>query len=157
MSMFSFSNCVADRASATRLQTCAWCLSLFMVTPLAFAQQTPRPDASNAMGLLQAYEAANLQDASLRSARAQADVVNERLVQAKAQLLPNVSFNASRFKNNLTRTQPNILGQETSSDDRYYSDSQTLQIRQPLYRPALGIGVDQARYQVDDAQAVLAR
>lgn len=147
----------ADFRPQGRLRACAVCLGFTLIAPLTLAQQVSRPETSIALGLLQAYEAATLNDSNLRSARAQADVVGERLVQAKAQLLPNVSFNASRFKNDLTRTQPNILGQETSSDDRYLSDSQTLQIRQPLYRPAIGIGVDQARYQVDDAQAVLAR
>ncbi len=109
------------------------------------------------LGLLQAYEAARLNDASLRSARAQADVVDERLVQARAQWRPNVSFTASRFKNDLTRTQPNALGKNVSQDENYFSESQSLQIRQPLYRPALDLGVNAARYQVADAQAVLAR
>jgi outer membrane protein/protease secretion system outer membrane protein len=109
------------------------------------------------MGLIEAYQAALSQDASLRAARAQFDSVAERLIQAQAQLRPNISFSASRFNNDLTRTQPNLLSQAATTDERYFSYSQTLQLRQPLYRPALGLAVDQAQAQIDDAAAVLER
>lgn len=122
-----------------------------------FGADHPAPRAEAPLGFLQAYEAARLNDATLRSARAQAEVVDERLVQARSQWLPNISFNATRFKNDLNQSQPNALGETVSQGSKYFSESQTLQIRQPLYRPALSVGVDAARYQVEDAQAVLAR
>lgn len=109
--------------------------------------------AAPVVGLVQAYELALAYDANLKAARAQAAGVAERVEQAKASLLPNASVGASRFFNNLSRTQANILGVPTSVDERYYSYSQTLQIRQPIYRPALLLGVDQARAQYADAQA----
>lgn len=112
---------------------------------------------SGNFGLMRAYEAALLQDSTVRAARAQADGVAERLVQAEAQLRPNVSFNASRFHNDLSRTQPNLIGQMGTTQEGYFSYSQNLQLRQPLYRPALPLGVDQARAQIGDAQSVLER
>lgn len=150
-----------------------WVTSLAMavaaclaVQTRAHAQQEPATAPASAsaavaeassVGLLQAYQAALLNDANLRSARAQADVVGERLEQARAQWRPSVSFSATRFKNDLTQTQPNALGQMVSQESQYFSDSQTLQLRQPLYRPSLSVGVDAATYQVADARAVLAR
>lgn len=109
------------------------------------------------IGLTQAYEMALLNDANLKAARAQASGVAERIEQAKASMLPNVSVNASRFYNDLSRTQSNFLGVPTTVDERYFSHSQSLQIRQPIYRPALGIGLDQARAQHTDAVALYAR
>lgn len=115
-------------------------------------ETTQRP-----LGLAQAYESALVQDATLRAARAQSQGVAERLVQAQAQLRPNVSLNVSRFHNDLASTQFNALGQPITKHDNYYSYGQTLQLRQPLYRPVLGLGVDQARSQISDAQSVLER
>jgi len=109
------------------------------------------------VGLVQAYELALANDANLKAARAQADGVAERIVQARASLYPNVSVGGNRFFNDLSRTQNNILGVPTSVDERYFSYSQTLQVKQPLYRPGLGLGVEQARAQHADAQAVYAR
>lgn len=130
-------------------------LALLLAAGVAHAQ--PQDPTSVGLGLGQVYEAALENDATLRAARAQALGVDERLAQAKAQQRPNVSLNVSRFHNDITRQQPNALGQSTSTQDAYFSYGQTLQLRQPLYRPALGLGVDQARAQIDDAQAVLAR
>jgi outer membrane protein/protease secretion system outer membrane protein len=123
----------------------------------AHAQDMGQERPSNPISLEQAYAHALENEATLRAMRAQADGVNERVEQARAQLRPRVSFNASRFHNDLDRTQPNILGQTTTTQEKYYSSSQNLLVRQPLYRPALGWGVDVALAQKADAQALLAR
>ena len=109
------------------------------------------------IGLFQAYEQALEKDAGLRATRAQTVSTAEREVQARAQLRPRVSFTASRFHNDLNRTQPNFLGQSTTTQEKYYSHSQTLQVRQPIYRPALSLGVDGAVAQTQDAEATLER
>ena len=109
------------------------------------------------LGLGQAYELALANDANLKAARAQATSVAERIEQAKASQLPNVSASATRFFNDLSRTQNNILGVPTTVDERYFSHSQSLQIRQPIYRPALVLNVDQARAQFADAEALYNR
>lgn len=109
------------------------------------------------MDLRQAYEAALENDASIRASRAAAEVGHERLPQARAQLLPNVSFNAGRNYNDLTSEGRNVLGQPTTSQTQYWSGSQVLSVRQPLYRPYLTAQLKQAEAQVQDADATLER
>ena len=109
------------------------------------------------MDLRQAYEAAYENDATIRAARAGAQASREKLPQARAQLRPNVSLNASRNHNDLTSKTQNFLGQPTTTENQYYSGSQTLSVRQPLYRPYLSALVRQAQAQVEDADAALER
>lgn len=107
------------------------------------------------LDLKQAYEAALARDATVRAARAATDAARETLPQARSQLLPNVSASLVRNSNDLKRTQGNLLGQETTTNEDYFSYNQTLQLRQPLYRKPLFAGLKQARHIVDDAEAVL--
>jgi outer membrane protein/protease secretion system outer membrane protein len=109
------------------------------------------------LDLLQSYEAALEQDATVRAARAAADSGRERLPQARSQLLPNLSFSAGRNKNDLLRTQPNSLGKEVTTQENYISYNQTLTLRQSLYRRQQATAYEQARFIVDDANAVLER
>ena len=109
------------------------------------------------MDFRQAYEAAYDNDASIRAARAGAQASRERLPQARAQLLPNVTLNAGRNYNNLTSEGRNVLGQPSRSEATYYSGSQTLTVRQSLYRPYQRAQVRQAQAQVEDADAALER
>lgn len=110
---------------------------------------------AGAMDLRQAYEAAYANDASIRASRAGAQANRERLPQAEAQRLPNVAFSAGRNYNDLTSKTRNFLGQPVTTNDQYYSGSQTLSVRQPLYRPYISALVRQARAQVQDADATL--
>lgn len=105
--------------------------------------------------LSQAYQAAFEQDSTLRAARAAADARRERLPQARAQLLPNISASASRFKNDLDRTAPNFLGQSTESQTRYTSTVESLTLRQPIFRKYQLADYRQAQAQVDEANATL--
>lgn len=107
------------------------------------------------MDLMQAYKAAQQEDSTVRAARAAADSTRERLPQARAQLLPNVTFSAGRSQIDVTRNQTNALGKSVTSDEEYFSYNQTLQLRQPLYRKALWAGLEQAGYVVQDADATL--
>lgn len=109
------------------------------------------------LDLRQAYEAAYENDATIRAARAGAQASREKLPQARAQQLPNVSLNASRNHNDLTSKTQNMLGQQTTNENQYYSGSQSLSVRQPLYRPYLSALVRQAQAQVEDADAALER
>lgn len=109
------------------------------------------------MDLLQAYEAAKLQDATILASRAATQAGRERLPQARAQLLPNVSASMARNHNQLTSTSSNSLGQEQTNITGYPSSNQTLTVRQPLYRPYLTAQYRQAKAQVDDADASLAQ
>lgn len=123
---------------------------------LALAAACPALPAWS-LDLAQAYQAALEQDATLRAARAGADARRERLPQARSQLLPNIALSASQFQNRLESTQPNVLGESTTTEDRYTSSNQTLTLRQPLLRPALRADYRQAQAQVAEANALLER
>ena len=110
-----------------------------------------------AIDLRQAYEAALANDATIRASRATANASREQLPQAQSQRLPNVSFSAGRNKNDLTSETQSILGQPVTTDNKYYSGSQVLTIRQALYRPFVSAAVKQAEAVVKDADATLER
>ncbi|MBH1976931.1 MAG: TolC family outer membrane protein [Comamonadaceae bacterium] len=109
------------------------------------------------MDFQQAYDAAVDNDATIRASRAGTAASRERLPQARAQLRPNVTFNAGRNYNDLTSEGRNMLGQPSRSETEYYSGNQTLSVRQPLYRPYLTAQLRQAQAQVEDANAILER
>lgn len=109
------------------------------------------------LDMLQAYDTALTQDATVRAAKAAADAGRERLPQTRAQLLPNLSFSGARYDNNLNRSQPNNLGVPTTFKDTYISDNETLTLRQPLFRKQLWDAYEQAKFIVDDVNAVLER
>jgi protease secretion system outer membrane protein len=111
--------------------------------------------AALSMDLLQAYEAAKLQDATILAARATAQAGRENLPQARAQLLPNISASVGYNKNQLTSTTPNFLGVDQTTKRDYPSQNQTLTLRQPLFRPFLTAQYEQAGARVNDANAVL--
>ena len=110
-----------------------------------------------AMDLLQAYQAAQQQDATILASRAAAQAGRERLPQARSQLLPNVAMSVGRNQNNLVNTTPNSLGQEQTSETQYPSLNRTLTVRQPLFRTYLLAQYQQAQAQVQDAEATLAQ
>lgn len=110
-----------------------------------------------AIDLESAYRAASENDAAIRASRAAADASRERLPQARAQRLPNVSLNAARTHNDLTSNTQNALGRPVVNRSQYMSGSETLVVRQPLYRPFLNSLVNQAQAQVEEADASLER
>lgn len=110
---------------------------------------------ARALDLQEAYEAALAQDATTRAARANVQAGEERIDQAEAQRYPNISLSAGYLRNNLDRSQANLLGEDRTVNDRYPSKNATLTVRQPLYRKAITLGIEQARTQRDDAQAGL--
>lgn len=110
---------------------------------------------AHAMDLEEAYQAAMQYDATTRAARAAVKAGEERIRQAKALLYPNVSISAGYQRNSLDRTQPNLAGQASSLNDRYPSKNTTLTVRQPLYRKAIAVGIEQSQAQRDDAEAGL--
>ena len=109
------------------------------------------------MDLLQAYQAAQQQDATILASRAAAQAGRERLPQARSQLLPNVAMSVGRNQNNLVNTTPNSLGQEQTSETHYPSLNRTLTVRQPLFRSYLAAQYRQAESQVQEAEASLAQ
>lgn len=109
--------------------------------------------AAPAMNLLQAYQAALEQDANVRAGRAALASGMERLPQARAQLLPVVSANVGRNQNQLTTTSVNLLGNNSSSQDSYYSFNNSLSLRQPLFNLPRYFQVKQAEHLVQESVA----
>ena len=109
------------------------------------------------LDLLQAYQAAMQEDASIRATRAATDARRERIPQARAQLLPNLSASVSRNRNSLERTSPDFLGNPVTANTRYGSSSETLTLRQPIFRLFQVADYRQAHAQVDEANAILDR
>jgi protease secretion system outer membrane protein len=108
-----------------------------------------------ALDLGEAFEVALVQDSTLRAARANAQAGRERLPQARAQWLPNVSLSVSRNKNKLdssVATAPGIM-QDSQSD--YFSQNQSLSLRQSLFNKAKSADYAQAHFNVADVEALL--
>ncbi len=111
--------------------------------------------SASALDLLQAYEAALTQDATYHAARLAADAGRENLPQARAQLMPSVSAAFSRNRNLLDTISPNSLGQLADSRANYPSNSNSVTLRQPIYRRYQWAQYQLAQAQVDDVNAVL--
>ena len=116
-------------------------------TPPAAVAQAP------VIGLAELYRQALPNEARLKAAEAAHRASSEQLPLAQAQLRPNISASASRFKNRLDTTQPDLLGNDATTRDRYTSENRTISLRQPLYRPALTAAVRAARHAVRASEA----
>lgn len=112
---------------------------------------------TSVMDFKQVYQAALEQDANIRASRAAADSGRERLPQARAGLLPQVSANAGRNFNDLNSTSPNILGALTTTNDKYFSDNRAVQLRQPLMNMQRWLQFEQAKSMVAESEASLDR
>ena len=112
---------------------------------------------ASALDFKQVYQAALEQDATIRASRAAADSGRERLPQARAGLLPQVSASAGRNFNSLDTTSPNILGELGTINDRYFSDNKSLQLRQPLVNMQRWLQFEQAKSMVAETEATLDR
>lgn len=109
--------------------------------------------ASQAMNLLQAYQAAVDQDASIRASRAALDSGRERLPQARSQLLPSISASVGRNNNNLITTAPNLLGTLSETRDTYFSFNKTVALRQPIFNLQRLYQYQQSKDQVAESEA----
>ena len=108
-----------------------------------------------AFNLKQIYEFALAQDASIRASRAATDAGRERLPQAKAGLMPQISASASRNDNTLSSTSPNLLGNPVTTTDHYFSDNRSIQLRQPIVNMQRWLQFEQAKSIVEEAEANL--
>jgi len=105
------------------------------------------------LDLTEAYRLAYERDATVRASRAASEAGREKLPQARAQFLPNISASSSRARNDLNSTQLNFAGQPVSSESFYESRNDTIQLRQPIYRKALTANYRQAEALVAAANA----
>lgn len=107
--------------------------------------------------LLQVFQAAQAQDATVRASRAATQGVRERLPLARAQMLPAVSANLTRNDNRLVSTTPGFFGAEQSVDSAYRSSNESLIVRQPLFRGGLMAQYELAQAVVKESEANLAQ
>jgi outer membrane protein/protease secretion system outer membrane protein len=111
--------------------------------------------AAQGMDLLQAWQAAVANDAQLASARAAAEANRERVPQARAQLRPQVGLNVQRSRNELRTESAGPLDTTVQQHLFYSSATESLTLRQALYRPQLTAQLRQAEALVASGDASL--
>ncbi len=89
-------------------------------------------NATCAMGLLQAYDAALQNDPTYRSAIYESEAGKQYVAIGRSNLLPSVSMNFATSKNRTDITAPNFLGQSTTTHPEYNSTVRAISMRQPL-------------------------
>lgn len=119
---------------------------LVLATGAALALVTAQ---AQPVDLLTAWRQATEHDATWQAAQATARAGQEVVALARAELRPNVSLSASRGHNEVTYSGSGAPGQN------YYSGTQSLSLRQPLYRPALMARLGQAHAEARDVAARL--
>jgi outer membrane protein/protease secretion system outer membrane protein len=134
-----------------RLAPCVLACALALSGAPAWAQAAAPSRVP--VGLLELYRQALPNEARLRAAEAAYRSGQEQLPLARSQLFPQVALSASRSRNHLESTNPGLFGGTITTRDRYSGDSQSLSVRQPLYRPAQTAAVRVARHNVAAAQA----
>ena len=110
---------------------------------------------AQAMDLRQAYEAALAQSPNIEVAREDVKSVEESVDMARAQLKPSLSAGVSRAMNNLQQHSVDVFGQQTSGARRYFSYNKAITLRQRVLNLPSWHKLEQAKYRVDDAHAVL--
>ncbi|HYD80958.1 MAG TPA: TolC family outer membrane protein [Paucimonas sp.] len=87
---------------------------------------------ASAIGLLEAYEAAVQNDPTYRAAVHENEAGQQNMALGRAYLLPNLSLSYSTSNNRSDITEPNFLGQVSTTHPDYRSRSASLSLRQPL-------------------------
>lgn len=131
--------------------------TVLLLTACAVAAAWSVPAGAQVLDLARAYRLASENDANIRASRAATEARAERVPQARSQLLPNLSANASTFRNSLVSTVPGFGGVPIVSHLHYNSSSRALTLRQPIYRPFQWADYRQAKAQVEQANAELER
>lgn len=109
---------------------------------------------AGATDLLESYDQALANDAILNAAKAKADAGREALPQARAQLMPNVSFGYNRNRNFQQRSTTNGADFPKQS---YTSEAETVTLKQPIFRKNLFEQYTVATSELENAEAVLNR
>lgn len=110
-------------------------------------------DAS-AASLMEAYQAALLNDPTLRAARHERDAGQQALPIARAGLLPNVSFSSSRLNNSGDRS---LAPGAPSQPLDYRSVQDAISLRQPLFNLDSFLRYRQGGVQSDYSEAVFSK
>jgi outer membrane protein len=126
-----------------------------ILTLVSFASLLVLSPMAQGADLLQVYRSAQASDAQYAAARATWAAGQERLPQGRAGLLPSVSISASTQYNDreIRFRDPTVPDNNAS----FNSNSASLSLSQPVYRPQNLRAFEQAKTQVAQADAVLAQ
>jgi outer membrane protein len=125
--------------------------SRFRLLPLALALGACVSFSAQAQSLVDLYTAAQAYDATFQSAKSQYDASLAKADQAKALILPTAGLTLSTTQTNQDTLAPAIA----ANNFTYQTDTGTVSVSQPLYRPANWASYEQGKKQVDLAQAQL--
>jgi outer membrane protein len=120
----------------------------FRLLPVAAILAAALAAPAHAENLLELYDSARSYDAAWQSAKAQYDAILYRAEQARAGLLPSANLSMGVSRSKLDNTVPDFELASTTQ-------AGTISASQPLYRPANYATWQQARRQVELAQAQL--
>ncbi len=107
------------------------------------------------LDLVAAYRMAVQADATYLAAKASAEASREAIPQARAGLLPVVSISSSRSRNDTHQESMSAFGPIENDYKNYPAKSDTLGLRQPIFRMPNIIAYGQAQAQVEAAEAIL--
>lgn len=129
-------------------------MNTFRLLPLSIALAAALAAPVRAQSLLDLYESARGYDAPYQSAKAQYDANVYKVAQTKAGLLPAVGLAASANTTNINFESSSPTPPPTSSRS-FDSQSTSVSLTQPLYRPANLATYQQGKRQLEQAQAQL--
>lgn len=150
-----------SRAALLRSKPRVCALAVALACGAALAQQpapsvvAPQAAASAPVTIISLgdlYRQALPNEAKLKAADAAFRSSSEQLPQAQSQIRPQVQATSTRFRNQLDSTVPGLVG-TTSTTENYNSSNDTLQLRQPLYRPQQWAAIKSAGHVVEAARA----
>ena len=122
---------------------------------ISFAFSLAAATAANGADLVEIYRLAQSSDAQYAAARAAWSAGQEKLPQGLAGLLPQASVSAStQYNDRETRSRDPAVAAVAG---RFNSNSASLSVTQPLYRPQNFAAYDQAKTQVAQADSVFAQ
>ena len=121
----------------------------FRLLPLSLALSAAFALPVHAQSLIDLYEAARSYDAAYLSAKSLAQANQHKADQAKASLLPSVNLSATASSGQVTTETP------TPGDRKFDTQSTSVSLSQPLYRPANLASYQQGKRQADIAEAQL--
>jgi len=125
-------------------------MKTFRLLPLTLAVGAALALPVQAQSLFDLYESARGFDAAFQSAKAQYDANLHKADQAKANLLPTVGLTASANSTTLNTESSNPPSSRT-----FDTQSTSVNLTQPLYRPANLASYEQGKRQADLAEAQL--
>ncbi len=125
-------------------------MKTFRLLPLTLAVGAALALPVRAQSLLDLYESARGYDAAYQSAKAQYDANLYKADQAKANLLPTVGLAASASSTTFNNETTNPTSSRT-----FDTQSTSVSLSQPLYRPANLASYEQGKRQADLAEAQL--